>query len=179
MKKWLPLVALLFVLPVAVHAGKNDEKNTVIVEINTSKGPKPITLTRKGDGFVGPRGEYYPKFPTKATLAAVYGSATPTPKPSATPKEVVAKGDYKVVVLTGGLNIRRDGKLVSEVRTAKPNVTGWKFVRDYSQIVTKSNRNGEPGLVELFDVKSGKRLEKVLSTDVKDGKPAWAKNFAE
>jgi hypothetical protein len=43
----------------------------------------------------------------------------------------------------------------------------------------KSGAGREPGIVERFDVQSGKRLDSIKATDVKNGKPVWAKNFAE
>ncbi|MGH8047615.1 MAG: hypothetical protein ACREKL_10235 [Chthoniobacterales bacterium] len=172
----LATASLLF-LPLSAHAAKSNE---VVVEINTGKGVTPITLVRKGDGFVGPRGEYYPTFPTKKTLTAVYGnsaSATPTPAPKPTPGAVT--GELKVVTVEGGVNIRRDGKLLSQIRTKFPDVRGWKFRRENAEIVVKSGVGREPGFVELFDVRTGKRLDKISAKQIKDGKPAWAKDFAE
>jgi len=176
MKKLLPLAAMLLFLPFAAQAGKGGANNTVLVEINTSRGPASIPLVRKGDGFVGPRGEYYPTFPSKKTLTAVYGSAAPNPAPVRPAGNV---GEVKVVVVSGGVKILRNGKVYNVIRTKYPDVRGWKLIRENSAIVVKSGVNREPGFVEMLAVKTGQRLEKIRATDIKDGRPAWAKNFAE
>jgi hypothetical protein len=49
-------------------------KDTFIVNIPDSKGGyKPITIKRSGKGFVGPQGEFYPKFPKVDHLKVMYG----------------------------------------------------------------------------------------------------------
>jgi hypothetical protein len=85
----------------------------------------------------------------------------------------------KVVVVQGGVKVLRNGKIYSKIWTKFPDVRGWKLQRDNTEIVIKSGVSREPGLVELFDVKSGQRLDRIRANQVKDGKPAWAKNFAE
>ena len=35
----------------------------------------PVTLARKGGGFIGPQGEYYPEFPSVEQLKVMYGTA--------------------------------------------------------------------------------------------------------
>ena len=87
--------------------------------------------------------------------------------------------EWKVVTKEGELRVQRNGKLVSRIFTKFPDVRGWKFLDGKAEIVVKSGQGRKPGLVELFDVKTGKRLDKIKATDVKNGKPAWAKNFAE
>ena len=188
--KFFPLfgVTCLLLLPLVAQAGKSAAKDTVVVKIETSRGPTSVPLVRKGSGFVGPRGEYYVTFPSKKTLAAVYGKAPaskPAPSKSAVSKPASSAGagpvggDLSVVVVKGGVNIRRDGKLLSQPRTKFPDVRGWKLVRQNAAIVVKSGVGREPSLVELFDVRTGRMLEKVKATAIKDGKPGWAKNFAE
>lgn len=175
------IVGLGLLLPSSASAQSGSSRNTVYVEVNTSRGPAQIPLTRKGDGFVGPRGEYYPSFPTKQTLAAVYGSAPATkstPKPAATSGGTVS-GDLSAKAVSGGVRVSRNGKFYREVRTKYPDVRGWKFARENSAIVVKSGVGREPGYVEMFDLKTGKRLEKIKATDVRNGKPSWAKHFAE
>jgi len=174
MNRLLSLLALVLLLPLAAHAGKSD---SVVVDISTSKGPAKITLVRKGNGFVGPRGEYYPEFPSKKTLEAVYGA--PSGKPSSTPKPEKISGDFKIVVVSGGVNIKRGDKVISKIRTKYPDVRGYGLWRDNTQIAIKSGVGREPGFVELFDVKTGQRLDKISAKSVTDGKPAWAKKFAE
>ncbi|MDD5711448.1 MAG: hypothetical protein PHY31_01675 [Smithellaceae bacterium] len=47
---------------------------TVIINIPTRAGGyTPITLTKKGDGYIGPQGEYYQGHPTVDQLEALYG----------------------------------------------------------------------------------------------------------
>jgi hypothetical protein len=176
MKKWLSLVALLLLVPLTAQAQKRDSRNTVYVQIDTSRGTESIPLVRKGDGFVGPRGEYYPKFPSKKTLGAVYGGTAPKPTPARTNGKL---GEVKVVPVEGGVKILSNGKTYNVIRTKYPDIRGWKFARDKTAVVVKSGVGREPGFVEMFDLKSGQRLEKIKATDVKDGKPAWAKDFAE
>jgi hypothetical protein len=178
MKKLLLLATMVLLLPLSAQAGKKD---TVAVEINTNRGPATITLVRKGDGFTGPRGEYYSSFPSKKTLTAVYGSpaSKPTPTPQGGGGSGAITGDIKVVTVSGGVNILRNGKSFSQIRTKLPDIRGWKLIRENSAIVIKSGVNREPSIIELFDVRTGKLEKRIKATDVKDGKPAWAKHFAE
>lgn len=171
MKKLLSLAVMILLLPLTSQAG-----NTVYVPIETNRGSASIPLVRKGDGFVGPRGEYYPTFPSKKTLSAVYGAATPNPAPV---RPASKGGNVKVVTIPGGVKILRNGKVSNVIRTKYPDVRGWKLIRENSAIVIKSGVNRDPGFVEMFDVKTGQRLDKIKATDIKGGKPAWAKNFAE
>lgn len=182
MKPLMVLAALVVtLLPFAAQA-QGDSRNTVYVEVPTTRGTTKVALVRKGEGFVGPRGEYYPTFPTKKTLTAVYGSSA-APTPTATPKGKSSSGGmsgtFTVKTFTGGVKIHRDGKLYREIRTKYPDIRGWKLIRDNAAIVVKSGVGREPGYVEMFDVKSGSRLDKIKATEIKDGKPTWAKNFAE
>ena len=53
----------------------NYKNDTFIINIPTPDGGyMPVTLTRKGDGFIGPQGEYYDEFPKIAQLKVMYGS---------------------------------------------------------------------------------------------------------
>ena len=55
-------------------AAVRSEQNNVVVWITNSNGSKvPVTLTKSGPGFVGPRQEYYPNMPTEEQLKQVYG----------------------------------------------------------------------------------------------------------
>lgn len=50
------------------------QANTVIININNSNGSiTPITLTRQGNLYVGPKGEQYTTLPTEEQLRKVYG----------------------------------------------------------------------------------------------------------
>jgi hypothetical protein len=46
-----------------------DEMNTVTINITNPNGSiSQVTLRKQGVGYVGPRGEYYPKLPTEEQL---------------------------------------------------------------------------------------------------------------
>ncbi len=48
--------------------------NTVVINIKNSNGSlTPVTLSRQGNIYVGPRGEYYTQLPTEDQLRSVYG----------------------------------------------------------------------------------------------------------
>jgi len=50
------------------------EPADVTVWITNSNGSKSsVILTRSGQGYIGPRGEYYPNMPTNEQLRMVYG----------------------------------------------------------------------------------------------------------
>jgi len=51
-----------------------DEMNVVTVNVTNSNGSIiQVRLKKQGVGYVGPRGEYYPKLPTEEQLKPVYG----------------------------------------------------------------------------------------------------------
>jgi len=48
--------------------------DTTVVNIPNSKGGfTPVTLIKRGDGYIGPQGEFYTGHPTVAALKALYG----------------------------------------------------------------------------------------------------------
>lgn len=48
--------------------------NTVVINVHNSNGSiTPITLTRQGNVYVGPKGEQYTTLPTEEQLKGVYG----------------------------------------------------------------------------------------------------------
>ena len=50
------------------------QANTVIINVHNSNGSiTPITLTRQGNLYVGPKGEQYTALPTEEQLKTVYG----------------------------------------------------------------------------------------------------------
>ena len=52
----------------------NNNMNTVMVNVTNSNGSIiQVPLKKQGVGYLGPRGEYYPKFPTESDLRTVYG----------------------------------------------------------------------------------------------------------
>jgi hypothetical protein len=49
--------------------------NVITVNIPNNKGGySAVTLTRSGNGFIGPQGEYYPGFPKVSQLKLMYGN---------------------------------------------------------------------------------------------------------
>jgi len=66
------------------HAQKHNERNSsrdnsecleqVIVDIHNDNGSiTPVTLKKKGDSYIGPKGERYDELPTEEQLKPVYG----------------------------------------------------------------------------------------------------------
>ncbi|MCA9408101.1 MAG: hypothetical protein KC733_05390 [Candidatus Omnitrophica bacterium] len=52
------------------------QDNELVVNVpNDQGGYTPVKLTREGEGFVGPQGEYYPKFPKVERLKLIYGTS--------------------------------------------------------------------------------------------------------
>ncbi len=52
----------------------NAQANTVIINVNNSNGSiTPVTLTRQGNLYVGPKGEQYTSLPTEEQLRKIYG----------------------------------------------------------------------------------------------------------
>ena len=52
----------------------NAQANTVIINVNNSNGSiTPVTLTRQGNVYVGPKGEQYTSLPTEEQLRKIYG----------------------------------------------------------------------------------------------------------
>ena len=50
------------------------QANTVVINVNNSNGSiTPVTLTRQGNLYVGPKGEQYTSLPTEEQLRKVYG----------------------------------------------------------------------------------------------------------
>ena len=50
------------------------QANTVIINVHNSNGSiTPVTLTRQGNLYVGPKGEQYTALPTEEQLQKIYG----------------------------------------------------------------------------------------------------------
>ena len=48
--------------------------NTVVINVKNSNGSvTPVALSRQGNVYVGPKGEYYTHLPTEEQLRPVYG----------------------------------------------------------------------------------------------------------
>jgi hypothetical protein len=59
--------------PQAVNGPAAPEGSITIYIPDKKGGYTPVTLKRSGAGFIGPQGEYYPKFPKVSQLEAIYG----------------------------------------------------------------------------------------------------------
>ncbi len=58
----------------AENANIRQEMNNITVNVTNSNGSIiQVVLRKQGVGYVGPRGEYYPSFPTESQLRPVYG----------------------------------------------------------------------------------------------------------
>jgi len=61
--------------PNVVAPPQNLYGETVTINVPNSNGSfTPITLVKRGNGYVGPQGEYYPGHPTVEQLRALYGN---------------------------------------------------------------------------------------------------------
>jgi len=53
---------------------RRQEMNIITVNVTNSNGfVTPVKLRKQGDGYVGPRGEYYDNLPTSEQLKPIYG----------------------------------------------------------------------------------------------------------
>ena len=69
-----PVVAAPAPIPAAVAAPAPLQNSSVTVRINNKNGSATsIMMVRKGNGYVGPQGEYYEAMPTNEQLNALYG----------------------------------------------------------------------------------------------------------
>ena len=69
-----PAVAAPAPIPTAVAAPAPLQNSSVTVRIKNKNGSATsIMMVRKGNGFVGPQGEYYEAMPSNEQLNALYG----------------------------------------------------------------------------------------------------------
>lgn len=78
----------------------------------------------------------------------------------------------------GVVTIREAGRVVTSIRTARPNVEETRWYAEQEQIVVKSRGNHGPATVERFDSRSGRKLGSVMAYEAASG-PAWARSMAE
>jgi hypothetical protein len=88
-----------------------------------------------------------------------------------------AKIDFQAFIIPGGLEINEDGKPISRVRPAQPNIVRWAFVKNGRQIIVKSSGAEGPPTIELFDSRTAIRRDAIAEDQVRDGRPAWAADF--
>lgn len=90
-----------------------------------------------------------------------------------------ASGPLRASVGQGQITFTRDGRTVSTIRTAMPNIETWHYTSGQRQVVTKSRGNHGPATVELFDVQTGTLRGKVLAFAIQHGEPAWARGMQD
>jgi hypothetical protein len=62
------------VSPNVVMPPQNLSSETVTINVPNSNGSfTPVTLVKRGNGYIGPQGEYYPGHPTLEQLRMLYG----------------------------------------------------------------------------------------------------------
>ncbi|MBK1791122.1 hypothetical protein [Persicirhabdus sediminis] len=115
------------------------------------------------------------------TLSQCADTTTSAAELATTPAaNVQLSNDPLNVVLGAGDVTVMDGiKVVSILKTSKPNVEQTKFQQGQKQIVVKSRGSHGPAAIQLFDTKSGRELGNVMAYDVKDGQPSWALGMGE
>ena len=79
----------------------------------------------------------------------------------------------------GQVQVMQNGRVVSTLRTAAPNVESHHFTSGQSQMVVKSRGNHGPATVELFDTRTGVLRDKVLAYAIQNGQPSWARGMQD
>lgn len=75
----------------------------------------------------------------------------------------------------GAVRVTSMGQTVSVCRAGRPVVDRWKWVHGRSQIAVRSHGYRGPGIVELFDTRSGTLVDKVFVGQLEHGNgPGWA-----
>lgn len=88
-------------------------------------------------------------------------------------------GRMTATVGQGQVQVMQDGRVVSTLRTASPNVEEHHFTSGQSQMVVKSRGNHGPATVELFDTRTGILRDKVLAFAIRNGQPSWARGMQD
>lgn len=78
----------------------------------------------------------------------------------------------------GSVTVREGDRVLSSIRSARPNVEQTRWHAEQEQIVVKSRGNHGPATVELFDSRTGRRLGSVMAYEAASG-PDWARPMAE
>lgn len=73
----------------------------------------------------------------------------------------------------------RNNETISTFTTEKKSVEKYQFIERGSKIAVKSRSAGSPAVVELFEVASENRLEKIMSFAILYGEPAWARGMQD
>ena len=86
---------------------------------------------------------------------------------------------YEARSYPGRLEIFKGGKNISVIRSEKSNIERWGFIDSGNLIVVRSRGDLGPAVFELFDVATGALRNKVVVSDIKEGQPSWAADFAD
>jgi hypothetical protein len=108
-----------------------------------------------------------------ALLLAVAGCAIPSepPKPP---------GVVQVRLQRDGFQLLRNGEVLCVVTPKYRNVEKWKLVQDDTAIAIKSRSDPYgPAAIELFDVDTGKLIQRVMTYQIAAGRPAWLRGFED
>lgn len=84
-----------------------------------------------------------------------------------------------ILIQGNQVTISRDNQTISTFTTEKKSVEKYQLVDQGTKIAVKSRSAGSPAVVELFDVSSGNRLEKIMSFAILYGEPAWARGMQD
>jgi hypothetical protein len=79
----------------------------------------------------------------------------------------------------GTVTIREGSRTLSSFNAALPNVEETRWYSEQEKIVVKSRGSHGPATVQLFDARSGREEDRVLSYEISNGYPAWGTGMAE
>jgi len=87
--------------------------------------------------------------------------------------------NYRASVEQGQVRILSNGRTVSVIRPAMPNVEQQRFINGNREIVIKSRGNHGPATIERFDTKTGTLRGKVMAYAITNGQPVWARGMKD
>ncbi|MFZ0711121.1 MAG: hypothetical protein WAM53_13865 [Terrimicrobiaceae bacterium] len=87
--------------------------------------------------------------------------------------------DAEVNVEEAGVRLLRNGMTVCLIRPQFSKVENWKLIDGNTEIVIKSRGGRGPAVVEGFDTTTGILKEKILASEIQNGKPEWAEGFED
>jgi hypothetical protein len=87
--------------------------------------------------------------------------------------------EVEVSVEQAGVRLLNNGMTVCLISPQFSKVENWKLINDNTEIVIKSRGSRGPAMVEGFDTRTGILKEKIVASDIQNGKPEWAEGFEE
>jgi hypothetical protein len=89
-------------------------------------------------------------------------------------------GVVQVWVEQDGVRVLRNGQTLCVIHPRLAKVEQWKVVQNDTAVVIKSRTNNEgPAAVELFDISTGKLIERLMTFSLYTGRPSWAEGFQD